>query len=55
MVTLEAMRIHGGYGYTREFPVERFYRDAGWLLVSPRPLRWSGAIWPGDRERRANG
>ena len=32
------MRIHGGYGYTREFPVERLYRDAGWLLVSPRPL-----------------
>jgi alkylation response protein AidB-like acyl-CoA dehydrogenase len=37
-VTLEAMRIHGGYGYTREFPVERFYRDAAWLLVSPRDL-----------------
>jgi len=37
-VTLEAMRIHGGYGYTREFPVERLYRDAGWLMVSPRTL-----------------
>jgi alkylation response protein AidB-like acyl-CoA dehydrogenase len=37
-VTLEAMRIHGGYGYTREFPVERFYRDAAWLLTSPRDL-----------------
>ena len=37
-VTLEAMRIHGGYGYTREFPVERFYRDAAWLMVSPRSL-----------------
>jgi alkylation response protein AidB-like acyl-CoA dehydrogenase len=34
-VTLEAMRIHGGYGYTREFPVERFYRDAAWLTVAP--------------------
>ena len=32
-VTLEAMRVHGGYGYTTEFPVERFYRDAGRLLV----------------------
>jgi alkylation response protein AidB-like acyl-CoA dehydrogenase len=50
-VTLEAMRIHGGYGYTREFPVERFYRDAAWLMVSPRELaaerrelarRWRG-------------
>jgi alkylation response protein AidB-like acyl-CoA dehydrogenase len=37
-VTLEAMRIHGGYGYTREFPVERFYRDASWLMVNPRSL-----------------
>jgi len=36
MVTLEAMRIHGGYGYTREFPVERYYRDAAALLVGPR-------------------
>jgi alkylation response protein AidB-like acyl-CoA dehydrogenase len=33
-VTLEAMRIHGGYGYTREFPVERYYRDAARLVVS---------------------
>ena len=32
------MRIHGGYGYTREFPVERLYRDAGWLMVSPQTL-----------------
>ncbi|MCG5055637.1 MAG: acyl-CoA dehydrogenase family protein [Myxococcales bacterium] len=23
-----AIQIHGGYGYTREFPVERFFRDA---------------------------
>ena len=22
-----AIQIHGGYGYTREFPVERFFRD----------------------------
>ena len=24
----EAVRIHGGYGYTKEFPVEKFYRDS---------------------------
>ena len=26
--TEEAIQILGGYGYTREFPVERYYRDA---------------------------
>jgi alkylation response protein AidB-like acyl-CoA dehydrogenase len=24
----KAVQVHGGYGYTREFPIERFYRDA---------------------------
>ncbi len=27
-VTERAMQIHGGYGYTREYPVERMHRDA---------------------------
>lgn len=27
-VTREAVQIHGGYGYTKDYPVERFYRDA---------------------------
>jgi alkylation response protein AidB-like acyl-CoA dehydrogenase len=27
-VTIDAVQIHGGYGYTREYPVERFMRDA---------------------------
>ena len=27
-ITDEAIQIHGGYGYTSEFPVERHYRDA---------------------------
>jgi alkylation response protein AidB-like acyl-CoA dehydrogenase len=30
---LEAMRIHGGYGYSTEFAVERYYRDAPLLLI----------------------
>jgi alkylation response protein AidB-like acyl-CoA dehydrogenase len=33
--TLESMRIHGGYGYVSEFPVERYYRDAVGLLFVP--------------------
>jgi alkylation response protein AidB-like acyl-CoA dehydrogenase len=29
----EAMRIHGGYGYSKEFVVERLYRDAPLLCI----------------------
>ena len=27
-IASEAVQIHGGYGYSKEFPVEKFYRDA---------------------------
>ncbi len=27
-VTHAAIQIHGGYGYTKDYPVERYYRDA---------------------------
>ena len=26
--TIKAIQIHGGYGYTRDYPVERMMRDA---------------------------
>jgi alkylation response protein AidB-like acyl-CoA dehydrogenase len=29
----EAVQVHGGYGYTTEYPVERFYRDAKILTI----------------------
>ena len=32
-VALEAMRVLGGYGYTKEFPVERYYRDAPLMII----------------------
>jgi butyryl-CoA dehydrogenase len=32
-VALEAMRIHGGYGYSQEYVVERLYRDAPLLIL----------------------
>ncbi len=31
--SMEAMRVHGGYGSSKEFPVERFYRDAPLLTI----------------------
>jgi len=31
--SLESMRIHGGYGYSKEFDVERLYRDAPLLAI----------------------
>jgi alkylation response protein AidB-like acyl-CoA dehydrogenase len=31
--SLEAMRIHGGYGYSKEYPIERLYRDAPLLCI----------------------
>jgi alkylation response protein AidB-like acyl-CoA dehydrogenase len=32
-VTAEALRIHGGYGYSKEFVVERLYRDAPFFII----------------------
>lgn len=32
-VALDAVRIHGGYGYSTEFDVERYFRDAPLMLV----------------------
>ncbi len=32
-VSLEAMRIHGGYGYSKEYVIERLYRDAPLMCI----------------------
>jgi alkylation response protein AidB-like acyl-CoA dehydrogenase len=32
-VTTDAMRVHGGYGYSPEYDVERFYRDAPLMVL----------------------
>ena len=32
-VVTEAMRVHGGYGFSKEYEVERLYRDAPLLII----------------------
>ncbi|MGW9825664.1 alkylation response protein AidB-like acyl-CoA dehydrogenase [Brevibacterium pityocampae] len=32
-VALDAIRVHGGYGYSTEYEVERYYRDAPLMIV----------------------
>ena len=32
-IALNAVRIHGGYGYSTEFDVERYFRDAPLMIV----------------------
>ncbi|MDZ7727283.1 MAG: acyl-CoA dehydrogenase family protein [Dehalococcoidia bacterium] len=33
-VVLEALRIHGGVGYSKELPLERYYRDAPVMVIA---------------------
>ncbi|WUP32785.1 acyl-CoA dehydrogenase family protein [Streptomyces europaeiscabiei] len=32
-IALNAVRIHGGYGYSTEFDIERYFRDAPLVIV----------------------
>lgn len=32
-IALSAVRIHGGYGYSTEYDVERYFRDAPLMIV----------------------
>ncbi|CAH1203671.1 Acyl-CoA dehydrogenase [Paenibacillus allorhizoplanae] len=43
-VAIEAVQIHGGYGYTKAFPVERYMRDAKMLQMVEATM---------DEQRRA--
>src|SRR5690242_5661684 len=36
-VVEESFRIHGGYGYSKEYEIERLYRDAPLLLIGEGP------------------
>ncbi len=32
-IAVSAMRIHGGYGYSTEFDIERYFRDAPLMII----------------------
>jgi alkylation response protein AidB-like acyl-CoA dehydrogenase len=32
-IALDAMRIHGSYGYSTELPLERYFRDAPLMII----------------------
>lgn len=32
-IALDALRVHGGYGYSKEYDVERYFRDAPLMIV----------------------
>jgi alkylation response protein AidB-like acyl-CoA dehydrogenase len=32
-VTMDAMRVHGGVGYIKDLPIERYYRDAPLMII----------------------
>ena len=47
-VTNTALQIHGGYGYIREYPVERYFRDARMLGIIDGPTDVQKRIIAGD-------
>ncbi|MDA3624548.1 acyl-CoA/acyl-ACP dehydrogenase, partial [Saccharopolyspora sp. WRP15-2] len=42
-VTEDAFRIHGGYGYSKEYEIERLMREAPFLLIGEAPTGAPGS------------
>jgi alkylation response protein AidB-like acyl-CoA dehydrogenase len=38
----EALQIHGGYGFIKDFPAEKFYRDVKLCTIGKAPVKFSG-------------
>jgi len=51
-VTGKAVRLHGGYGCTRDFPVGRYFRDAKTLSLAPLAIDAMSALKKGRFEAR---
>ena len=41
----QAIQVHGGYGYTAEFPVERYFRDVRHLTMPREPRKYKNSCW----------
>jgi butyryl-CoA dehydrogenase len=57
---MKAMELHGGYGVTMEYPIQRIHRDAVTGIVAggaPAVLRNSiaASLFPGPRFRQSAG
>jgi alkylation response protein AidB-like acyl-CoA dehydrogenase len=47
-VTSEVVHIHGAYGYMRESPVERYFRDGRYLTITKGPTEIQQLIIAGQ-------
>ena len=56
-ITLNAIRVHGGYGYSTEFDVERYFRDAPLMIVGEgtNEIQRNVIARPARQARRAVG
>ncbi|SHN12900.1 acyl-CoA dehydrogenase family protein [Cryptosporangium aurantiacum] len=54
-VALNAVRIHGGYGYSTEFDVERYFRDAPLMIVGEGTNEIQRNVIVGQLVKRATG
>ena len=42
-VAEEAVQIHGGYGYTKDYPAEKYWRDSKLLRLAKEPAKYSAS------------
>jgi alkylation response protein AidB-like acyl-CoA dehydrogenase len=54
-IALDAVRIHGGYGYSTEFDVERYFRDAPLMIVGEGTNEIQRNVIARELMRRADG
>jgi len=46
------VQIHGGYGYSKDYPIERYFRDARVTRFTRGPTRSSRSLLPGTAKEK---